>query len=98
MAWWQHYSSGWRRGWSVARARVRRTATAAWPIALALVLSGCGPRVVIVDGTREMVMRAGPDLSGHVYVLENGGWTLSRNRMRVPEGYLIVTPSPDAGD
>ncbi len=52
-----------------------------------LVLSGCGStRVVFVD-TQSDLVRIGPDVEGRVYVLKNGEWTLSKNKMKLPEGW-----------
>ncbi len=52
-----------------------------------LVLSGCGStRVVFVD-TQSDLVRIGPDVEGRVYVLKNGEWILSKNKMKLPEGW-----------
>ena len=52
-----------------------------------LVLSGCGStRVVFVD-TQSDLVRIGPDVEGRVYVLKTGEWTLSKNKMKLPEGW-----------
>ncbi len=52
-----------------------------------LALSGCGStRVVFVD-TQSDLVRIGPDVEGRVYVLKNGEWTLSKNKMKLPEGW-----------
>lgn len=50
-------------------------------------LSGCGStRVVFVDTQADLV-RIGPDVEGRVYVLKNGEWILSKNKMKLPEGW-----------
>ena len=55
-----------------------------------LVLSGCGStRVVFVD-TQSDLVRIGPDVEGRVYVLKNGEWTLSKNKMKLPEGWYAA--------
>ncbi len=52
-----------------------------------LFLLGCGStRVVFVD-TQSDLVRIGPDVSGRVYVLKNGEWVLSKNKMKLPEGW-----------
>lgn len=52
--------------------------------------SGCGgPRVVMVPETTG-VLRLGPDVRGHVYVLTGGEWVLSRNKVRLPEGWYVT--------
>ena len=57
-------------------------------------LSGCsGPRVVFLPAA-DAPMRAGPDMSGRVYVWTGTTWVLSRNHVTVPEGFYIW----DAGD
>ena len=62
---------------------------------LAAVLAvGCtGPRVVFLP-TVDAPVRAGPDLSGRVYVWTGSTWELSRNHVTIPEGFYIW----DAGD
>lgn len=53
--------------------------------------SACGPRTILVRESSPI--RIGPDVKGHVYVRENGEWTLSANRVEIPEGYYLVPPS-----
>lgn len=56
--------------------------------------AGCsGPRVVLMHPTG--VMRAGPDVKGKVYVLQDGEWVLSKNRIRIPEGFYITDLEPE---
>jgi hypothetical protein len=51
---------------------------------------GCGgPRVVLVPTTTGVV-RLGPDVKGHVYVMTGGVWVLSRNRVKLPEGWYVT--------
>ena len=50
-------------------------------------LVGCGStRVVFVD-TQANLVRIGPDVSGKVYVQKNGEWVLSKNKVKLPEGW-----------
>ena len=57
-------------------------------------LCGCaGPRVVFLPAA-EAPVRAGPDMSGQVYVWTGSTWELSRNHVTIPEGFYIW----DAGD
>jgi hypothetical protein len=42
----------------------------------------------------EAPVRAGPDVSGRVYVWTGTDWELSRNHVRIPEGFYIW----DAGE
>jgi hypothetical protein len=50
-------------------------------------LAGCGStRVVFVD-TQSNLIRLGPNVEGRVYVLKNGEWTLSKNKVKLPEGW-----------
>ena len=52
-----------------------------------LIFAGCGStRVVFVDTDANLV-RLGPDVSGRVYVLNDGEWILSKNKVRLPEGW-----------
>ena len=54
---------------------------------LAFALLGCGStRVVFVDTQADLV-RLGPDVQGRVYVLTNGAWTLSKKKVKLPEGW-----------
>jgi hypothetical protein len=63
-----------------------------YSVALALAFaSGCGPRTVLVPESAPV--RVGPGVSGHVYIRENGAWTLSANKVAIPEGTYIVPPS-----
>jgi hypothetical protein len=49
---------------------------------------GCGStRVVFVD-TQSDLIRIGPDFPrGKVYILKNGEWVLSKNKVKLPEGW-----------
>ena len=56
-------------------------------ISAATLFLGCGStRVVFVDTHAQMV-RIGPDVKGKVYVLKNGEWVLSKNKLHLPEGW-----------
>lgn len=53
--------------------------------------SGCGSRTVLVaEGSP---IRIGPDACGRVYSMVDGEWTLSQNKVKVPEGWYLVPPS-----
>ena len=63
-------------------------------LAVGLLAAGCaGPRVVFVPSA-EAPVRAGPDVSGRVYVWTGTAWELSGNSVNIPEGCYIW----DAGD
>tara|TARA_R110001583_G_scaffold130925_4_gene282651 strand:- start:1158 stop:1376 length:219 start_codon:yes stop_codon:yes gene_type:complete len=50
-------------------------------------LIGCGStRVVFVD-TQGALVRMGPNVEGRVYVMKNGEWVLSKNKVKIPEGW-----------
>ena len=73
-------------GWTVGR----------WAafVAAVVLLAGCaGPRVVFLPAA-DAPVRAGPDMSGRVYVWNGGAWELSRTHVDIPEGFYIW----DAGD
>jgi hypothetical protein len=53
--------------------------------------TGCGTRTVFVP--EESPMRVGPLTMMHVYHRVDGTWTLSRNRVMIPEGWYLVPPS-----
>ncbi|MEI6210927.1 MAG: hypothetical protein WCR06_04810 [bacterium] len=58
-----------------------------WGVVLSCL--GCaGPRVVFVPAA-EAPVRAGPGMTGKVYVWTGQIWELSSNRVSVPEGYYI---------
>ena len=64
---------------------------AAFCLALA---AGCaGPRVAFLP-VADAPMRAGPDMSGRVYIWTGATWELSRNSVAIPAGFYIW----DAGD
>jgi hypothetical protein len=53
---------------------------------------GCGSsRTVFVP--EDSPMRIGPGSTMRVYHRVNGEWTLSNNRITVPEGWYLVPPS-----
>jgi hypothetical protein len=49
---------------------------------------------VVFVPAAEAPVRAGPGMSGRVYVWTGTAWELSRNRVTVPEGFYIW----DAGE
>ena len=53
-----------------------------------LILSAsCGTtRVVFVDTQADLV-RLGPNVSGKVYFRKGGEWVLSKNKVKLPEGW-----------
>jgi uncharacterized protein YcfL len=56
-------------------------------ILISLLLLGCGStRVVFVD-TQSNLVRIGPNVSARVYVQKNGEWVLSKNKVKLPEGW-----------
>ncbi len=70
----------------------RRPAVVA--VCLVILAAGCaGPRVVFLP-TTDAPVRAGPDMSGRVYVWTGTAWELSGNHVTIPEGFYIW----DTGD
>jgi len=57
-------------------------------ILISLLLTGCGStRVVFVD-TQSNLVRIGPEFpAGKVYILKDGEWILSKNKVKLPEGW-----------
>lgn len=53
--------------------------------------SACGPRTILVPESSPV--RVGPNVVGRVYVREGGEWTLSANKVEIPEGFYLVPPS-----
>jgi hypothetical protein len=60
-------------------------------VAVGAFVSGCGSRTIFVP--EESPMRVGPRAEMRVYHRINGEWTLSNNRISVPEGWYLVPPS-----
>ena len=58
-------------------------------LSLATLFLGCGStRVVFVDTQADLV-RIGPEFpAGRVYILKNGEWVLSKNKVKLPEGWF----------
>ena len=65
-------------------------------ILISLLLMGCGStRVVFVD-TQSNLVRIGPEFpAGKVYILKNGEWILSKNKLKLPEGWYAGGLSRD---
>ena len=58
-------------------------------------VTSCGTtRVVFVD-TNEAMVRIGPDVRGKVYFQRDGEWVLSKNKVRLPEGWYAVGLPPE---
>ena len=58
-------------------------------------VSSCGTtRVVFVD-TNESMVRIGPAVVGKVYFQRDGEWILSKNKVRLPEGWYAVGLPPE---
>ena len=52
-----------------------------------VLMDGCGStRVVFVD-TQSNLVRIGPNVEGKVYVLKDGEWVLSKNKVKLAEGW-----------
>lgn len=60
-------------------------------------LSGCGGVKVLVSQSGSVV-RAGPDLTGKVYVWNGTEWELSANTVRIPEGWYIASIDDEGGE
>ena len=55
---------------------------------------GCGSTKVVFVDTNAQLVRIGPNVSGKVYVLKDGQWILSKNKVKLPEGwYAGALPS-----
>jgi hypothetical protein len=90
-----------------SRSRSSRGSTVVWSVApwrsmLTLIgilfavlviacVSGCSSRTVFVP--EESPMRTGPNSTIRVYHRVNGEWTLSNNKITIPEGWYLVPPS-----
>ena len=54
-----------------------------------------GNRVVFVPESTGMV-RLGEDVSGHVYIMKDGTWTLSKDKVDLPAGWYAGSLDMDA--
>lgn len=60
---------------------------------LMLTLTGCvASRVTVIDRNSDWV-KLGPDVSGHVYLLQDGKWTRQDRKVHLPEGW-VAGPEP----
>ena len=58
----------------------------------------CGTTKVVFVDTNEAMIRIGPSVHGRVYFQqENGDWILSKNKVKLPEGWYAVG-LPEEGD
>jgi hypothetical protein len=48
---------------------------------------GCGSTKVVFVDTQANLVRIGPNVTGKVYVLKDGQWILSKNKVKIPEGW-----------
>lgn len=66
-----------------------------WTVAVFVLLVlafalGCGSRAVFIPD--QSPMRIGEPTRMRVWMMVDGQWTLSANKIEVPEGYYIVSP------
>lgn len=71
--------------------RATRRRIAGYCVAVATMCGGGCARTVLVPEAAPI--RIGPTISGRVYTYANGEWTLSENRVTIPEGWYAVPPS-----
>ena len=64
----------------------------------AFLFMGCGSTKVVFVDTQAQIVRIGPDVSGKVYVLKDGEWVLSKNKMTLPEGWYAGALPASAED
>ena len=51
---------------------------------------GCARTVLVPEGSP---IRIGPDAKARVYARVDGEWSLSQNKVEIPEGWYMVPPS-----
>ncbi len=61
-----------------------------------LLFLGCGSTKVVFVDTNAQLVRIGPNVSGKVYVLKDGQWVLSKNKVKLPEGWYAGALPADA--
>ena len=65
--------------------------------AFALVFgTSCGSNKVVFIHQTSDVVRIGPAVRGKVYFLQDGEWVLSKNKVRLPEGWYAGALEIDA--
>lgn len=52
--------------------------------------TGCARTVLVPEGAP---VRIGPETRSRIYAMTDGEWTLSDNRVTIPEGWYCVPPS-----
>ena len=52
-----------------------------------LFATGCGTTRVVFVKTDTDVVRIGPNVSGKIYFRKGGEWVLSKNKVKLPEGW-----------
>ena len=52
-----------------------------------LFASGCGTTRVVFVKTDDDVIRIGPSVVGKIYFRKDGEWVLSKNKVKLPEGW-----------
>lgn len=68
-------------------------------ILMSALLAGCGgTRVVFVHPADHDLVRLGPDVRGHVYYWNGSEWELSKNQVRLPEGWYAGYVAPEGDD
>ena len=67
-------------------------------ISAAILAMGCGSTKVVFVDTQAQIVRIGPNVTGQVYVLKNGEWVLSKNKVALPEGWYAGALPVDAED
>jgi hypothetical protein len=61
--------------------------------------TGCGgTKVVFVHPADHDLVRLGPDVRGHVYFWNGSQWELSKNEVRIPEGWYAGYVAPEGDD
>ena len=54
---------------------------------VALCVIGCGTTRVVFVKTDADIVRIGPNVSGKIYFRKDGEWILSKNKVKLPEGW-----------
>jgi hypothetical protein len=62
--------------------------TAFIALTLFVFATGCGGTKVLLPQSGALV-RSGPNLEGKVYTWDGTQWVLSKNKVRIPEGWFI---------
>ena len=58
--------------------------------------TACGTTGGVFVKTDDVIVRIGPPVVGKIYFRKDGEWVLSKNKVKLPEGWYAGAPGGDA--